>query len=385
MLLRSGANPNVPNTVFGRTPLHYAVDYEQIKLVKLITHYNSDPFIKDFSGKNCIELAKTTHMKDTILKAIKSKGRFSDQTSPNSTVSLPGNDSFTEKLKLSPFSSRANSLTRDSNFKYRDQLSRPPNEKLSLKHFRDSKSLLVSRSHSLLEPDAEKAGSDISSSCLLKPNDFSFGISDKRPHLYNWLVSYRLEELFDVLIESGYDDIDQMISQLNSTMPITEETLKAIGVSKSGLRRRLLAAMSEELKAIKSPRPLKSNNSPGIFKCCVMPASANLNLNNTPSLQRWLEGLNLEHLYPLFIDAGYEELEHMLVLMNTSFEITDEILKNEVQISKAGHRHRVLSKLKEDCTGFLTFRKGGDTTRRREDPIIERTSASAACGACTLM
>jgi ankyrin repeat protein len=35
-LLKFGANPNLQNNTFGRTPLHYAVDYKNLTSVELM-------------------------------------------------------------------------------------------------------------------------------------------------------------------------------------------------------------------------------------------------------------------------------------------------------------------------------------------------------------
>ena len=48
------------------------------------------------------------------------------------------------------------------------------------------------------------------------------------------------------LMAAGYDDLDQMIAQMMSGIPITEESLVKIGIKKSGHRLRLLAALDEE-------------------------------------------------------------------------------------------------------------------------------------------
>ena len=39
--------------------------------------------------------------------------------------------------------------------------------------------------------------------------------------LLNWLTYYKLQDLYDVLLNSGYDDVDLMAEQMLSHMPIT--------------------------------------------------------------------------------------------------------------------------------------------------------------------
>ena len=70
-----------------------------------------------------------------------------------------------------------------------------------------------------------------------------------------------------------------------------------------------------------------------------------------PDVEKWLESLNLAELYPLFSEFGYTDLDQMLHLMHSPWEITAQDLL-EIGISKPGYRHRILSKLKEDSWGL---------------------------------
>ena len=59
LLLKKGANPNIANFKYGRTPLHYAVDYDRIKAVGMMMYYEADSSIKDCSDLSPMDLAKT--------------------------------------------------------------------------------------------------------------------------------------------------------------------------------------------------------------------------------------------------------------------------------------------------------------------------------------
>ena len=45
--------------------------------------------------------------------------------------------------------------------------------------------------------------------------------------------------------------------------------------------------------------------------------------------------------------AGYENFEFMLLQMNSNNPLTDQVLKNEIGISKLGYRTRIMYKLQE--------------------------------------
>eukprot|EP00358_Blepharisma_japonicum_P000324 CAMPEP_0202953642 /NCGR_PEP_ID=MMETSP1395-20130829/47472_1 /ASSEMBLY_ACC=CAM_ASM_000871 /TAXON_ID=5961 /ORGANISM="Blepharisma japonicum, Strain Stock R1072" /LENGTH=161 /DNA_ID=CAMNT_0049667767 /DNA_START=455 /DNA_END=937 /DNA_ORIENTATION=+ len=161
-----------------------------------------------------------------------------------------------------------------------------------------------------------------------------------------------------------------MSSAVTSSMPITETILANIGISKSGWRRRFLASLDEECRlAGKSTRRRIKQQDPSIWKCCVAPAQPNQGMINVPCLRSWLESLNLGEYFQAFVEAGYDDMDHNLVLMNTRWPITEEILMKEMSIQKPGHRHRVLSRLKEDSTGMETMKRpsGWVSSRGRKD------------------
>ena len=62
LLLKNGANPNLENYRYGRTPLHYAVDYERVKSVALMMTYDANAYQKDKNGTTAIDIAKTPEM-----------------------------------------------------------------------------------------------------------------------------------------------------------------------------------------------------------------------------------------------------------------------------------------------------------------------------------
>jgi ankyrin repeat protein len=47
LLMQHNADANMTNFLFGRTPLHYAVDSGHTTSVKLMLEYGADPGLKD--------------------------------------------------------------------------------------------------------------------------------------------------------------------------------------------------------------------------------------------------------------------------------------------------------------------------------------------------
>ena len=69
-----------------------------------------------------------------------------------------------------------------------------------------------------------------------------------------WLSSLKLEEQYYTFAEGGYDDLEAMLTQMRSRMPITAKTLKDIGIYKPGHVARILAKLEEESVFAKTTR-----------------------------------------------------------------------------------------------------------------------------------
>ena len=81
---------------------------------------------------------------------------------------------------------------------------------------------------------------------------------------------------------------------------------------------------------------------------------------NINKLLQWLIKINLEEYLDNFLINGYYSIELLLIQMLSKNPLDDDILKNEIEISKIGHRSRILNKLKEDSKGFnKNMRKKG--------------------------
>lgn len=176
-----------------------------------------------------------------------------------------------------------------------------------------------------------------------KVPELSFSFRDaggKRVKLERWLRRCGLEVLTDVLIESGYDDLDQLVAQAKR-MPLKLEELQRIGIQRKGHALRLLATL--ELEA-KGDRQLTV----GGWECCEVPDSA-AGISTLPSLSSWLQSLGLGHLYPEFLKAGYEDVEGLVQIMRSSYAFTETSLADDIEVLKPGHRHRILGKLREEC------------------------------------
>lgn len=361
ILLQNKADPNIENSVFGKTPLHYAVEYGHEEIVKLLVQFNANIHLKDKTDRSPVETA-SVEIRQLLTRSPRSPPG-SDRSFQNSPLLLPSPEPVDAIPAIPMHSFTGLDLSPKTSIKPAEGYSEKPSFSTS----------------TIFEPDAEKSQLDIRAS-----KAFSFGGCDGK-NLNIWLESMRLEFLFEKLMNAGYDDVEQMVSQMCSGMPITEENLQKIGIDKSGHRKRLLAALDEECRPYKSSRRTHRNQSSGFMKCCMAAIPANAGVLNIPELEKWLKMINLEELYPLFVSSGYDDLEHLFVLMNSRHEISEKVLISEIGINKQAHRYKILAKLKNDAIGFESMKKGGYTSRYRRDELaIERNTNSTACSSCSI-
>lgn len=323
LLLKHKADPNIPNFMFGRTPLHSAADSMHEETIKFLLEFNADPYLQDRQGKTPLDLIQSQPLRLLIQN-------FQSNSSGTSS----------EECKVSTFG------------------------KESMKYeFFDSPN--VPQNQTIFEPDAET--SIVAKKNQLKP-------------LYEWLEKINLQEVYEIMCDAGYDDIDSIINQMRSPLPMTIEELTKIGIKKPGHRYRIVIKLEEE-SGIYSRRFNRRTNgneyNQGFWKCCSVPSNTTYGIIGTISIREWLRTLKLEELIPKFIDNGFDDYDMIIAQMMSRYPITDEILMNDMEVIKPGYRNRILGKLKEEVKNILD--------KNEYSLQIENVSKQTSCDTCRLM
>ena len=196
--------------------------------------------------------------------------------------------------------------------------------------------------------------------------------------LLEWLERQGLHHVYSLLIESGYDDLESMINQMRSSLPITGDALKHIGIEKPGHRYRLIIKLEEEAGIIPRPpinksRPSFELDKESFWKCCTAPNNATFGVTNSPSLIEWLRVMKLESLHETLSQAGYDDYDQLITQMYSRYPLNDSILKQELNISKPGHRNRILARLQEESR-----------LHKRDSLTIESNDKGASCQLCSI-
>jgi hypothetical protein len=361
LLLMHKADPNIQNTLLGRAPLHYAAEASLSNIVRELLVYGADPTIQDKEGKTPQELAHRPAIREI----------FAEVKDTSMNLTEVGLDMIPEARPSEEDRMSLSMLARS--FVY---LNSPAMTFINTEDTRDSarSRFLGSDSffpHSKLEgicsePDSESSGT--------KRIDLM--------HLRDWLRRMYLENMYDTLVEAGFDDVESMAKQMATPLPITDSLLISIGVKKPGHRARLLMKLEEE--SMKAPRETaafgalteESTYGEGCsFKCSTN--RMRLLFRKTETLYEWLEGMKLEVCYNKFMESGYDNLEMIRHHMLSKYPINNEVLQNQVGIDKSGYRLRILGKLQEELKIY----------NNRVSVLLESHSkaTNVSCQSCSLL
>ena len=162
--------------------------------------------------------------------------------------------------------------------------------------------------------------------------------------LRTFLSQINLQKYYSILKSNGFDNINLLIEQMKTNIPISDLELKKSGINIPGDRAKILIRLEE--KGNLFPFPIPKN----VYYCLENNTNENNNINedqNIIQLKRWLKEFKMEKYLENFIDNGYYSVELFLFQMISKNPISDEILQFDIGIEKIGHRSRILSILKE--------------------------------------
>lgn len=163
--------------------------------------------------------------------------------------------------------------------------------------------------------------------------------------IYAWLEKFHLEDCYEMLVSAGFFNVQSLVRQMNSHMPISERNLREFGIKKPGHRRLLLIKLEEEAGlSSKIIAKTQKSSKKSCFHCCGS-TQGTRNLTTYPKLHNWLEEINLGHLFDLFIDSGYDSVEMLYDIQASLHPLTSRILEQEVKITNLEQKMMILKKI----------------------------------------
>jgi len=324
-LLRYSADTQVKEWVYGRTALHVAVLGNATNSACCLLQHEAIPTIPDSvrstqNGKRPSDYAASSDMSDLFRRF----GQHSTgiETSLSSTV-----ESMLSRI---------------------DDLSRR------------IKDTVLTPSQTIIEPLEEVEDSapfeEVIAASALKN-------SESRQKLFTWLTNLKLESCFAVLVDSGYDDLDHMVAQMRSSMPLSVSSLERVGIHKLGYRLRLLAGLELERGFLGQERPLEP---------CTCSSTASADSHSFQTLREWLADQGLQHLTPTLEAAGLDDLSLLFLTMNSRIPLTCDLLE-AAGVRQRRDREDLLMCLQRDCMGVAQYR------RYIPELTIEREQHQSSC------
>ena len=167
-------------------------------------------------------------------------------------------------------------------------------------------------------------------------------IIDKKTELIKFILELNLPEKYaEILIENGFDDLDVLTKQMKLGLSLTYQNLKDINLGNPGERAKILIHLEEISDNFDFIIDKK------VIYCDKLPE------DKSGSLFTFLQKINLEEYFFNFLDNGYKKAELMFVQMYSKNPINEDILKNDIGITKLGHLQRIMFSLNEEAKKYI--------------------------------
>ena len=316
LLLSYGADPNCCDSTLGRTALHCAVQCEHIECICLLLSQGASTNITDLEGKSPIDCCENSEIMQVLQDFDDKNFKKSLKSIPEACLSEEEKNSFCYSLTSSD--SLNFSLTSNS---------------------------FMSLASEILP--TQKYGSEDTTS------SFQVGRWGEDSKLVKFLRNLKLLAYKDALISSGFDDYEMMVFQMTTPCPINHEMLEFVGMGKHGHRARLLMKLEQQAGVAARKEERVVTESP--WECCQPKTNFSPGVN---ALKDWLALIKMEKYLKMFEQAGYEDYQFMVSLMNSRYPVDDTLLC-KIGINKFGHRMRILAKLMDDAKDAHRKSTGG--------------------------
>ena len=176
------------------------------------------------------------------------------------------------------------------------------------------------------------------------------------------------KEYAEKFIENGFDDLNLLLFQTKSGIALTDQNLKDIGIHPGGERAKILIHLEEKAGVI--PYILEKNK--------IYADEHNTNKKNN-SLFKFLASIKLEQYEKNFIDNGYNNSELLFSQMITRQPINEEMLKNEFNIEKKGHRLFLYNNLVQGSKEYV-----GNLKNKNKTNMVFDGKALKECEPCVI-
>ena len=198
--------------------------------------------------------------------------------------------------------------------------------------------------------------------------------------LYTFLKNIGMEEYNELLINEGFDDINLIISQMKTGLPITDEALREIGIEKPGDRAKILIRVQETAKMFDFKIP---------FEAVYHINKKEFNLLkydfHVKAMQNWLKKIQLQNYLENFYNNGYFSPELVFIQKASKFPINDTILERDLKILNVNDRKLIMSSISSNSKNYISelqkksSKKKHDTNKNNEKISKDKEKEDSKC------
>ena len=356
-------NITYQNELTGNTYLHLAVLQQNIKLIKELLNKDINIDTQNKEGNTALHLAYYINNIQIIKLLIENdidfgiknnKGLIAEEIDPIENINdivgydIYSNSDKTTKYKssLKPNKDRKKILSNGLDFLFEEK----DNNNIYISNFNNNMNLNTINNEFNLSTINSQKNYDKTEKEI---------ICDNKP-LYEFLLQINMQKYYPNLNNNGFEYINMIIDDFKLGNYLTDEQLNTIGINIPGDRAKILIRLEEKSNFF------DFNVSKNVYYCLNNKEKIELDIN-VIKLNSWLQKIKLEQYLKNFIDNGYYSLDLLFMQTLSNNPLNNDILKNELNIDKLGHRTRILNKLKEDSKNYLKNMRNSIVTFHTEE------------------
>lgn len=187
--------------------------------------------------------------------------------------------------------------------------------------------------------------------------------------IYDWLTQHSLDNYYDLIKTSGFYSVEDLLSDPER---LKQKILPLI--RKPGHSDRLIFRLTEEGYK-KEAKIVHKKSKSSFLRCCGNSSSTNNGIFYTPDLKKWLSDIHMEAYYQNFVDAGYDDIDALIVMADSTLGLNKKKLQ-EIGICNELHAAKVLRKLDKDNANIYS--------RNSVGRISFDEPKSVACESCLI-
>jgi ankyrin repeat protein len=166
--------------------------------------------------------------------------------------------------------------------------------------------------------------------------------------LHTFLKNIGMEQYNDLLVNEGFDDINLIISQMKSGLPINDDVLREIGIEKPGDRAKILIRIQEVSRMFGFKIPFES-----VYHINKKQFQLLKYDFHVKAVQNWLKKLKLEKYLENFYNNGYYSPELIFIQKASKFPINDIILERDLKIENVNDRKLIMSSISSNANSYI--------------------------------